>query len=145
MDLLNVFKNDCGLEMEFSSEEAMISLVENRAMFDDYYSMRMTDDGFLLSIPVIVDGYKPNLNLLPLLIWDLCNVRYKEEKLCFKMIGEAFANFYSRPVDKLEEHKQNVRTVFSRFKEEVKPNPDLNSSIKTISELQELYKIFERC
>lgn len=140
-----MFKADCGIALEFDTEEATISLIEQKEMFADYFSMRFTDDGSLLSIPVIVDGHKPNLNLLPLLIWNLCNVQYREEKCCFRMIGEAFADFFARPVDKLEDQKQNVRAVFSRFKEEIKPDADLNSSIKTISELQELYKIFERC
>lgn len=145
LELLDVFQSANGLDSNLDAEEGPVNLIANQKMYADYFSMRMTDEGHLLSIPVLVDGYRPNLNLLPLLIWNLCSVRYKEEKPCFKMIGEAFADFYSRPVDKLDEHKTNVRAVFSRFKEEIRPNPDLNSSIKSISELQQFYKIFERC
>lgn len=145
LELLEVYQSANGVDWNLDLEEGPVNLIEHSKMYADYFAMRITEEGHLLSIPVLVDGYRPNLNLLPQLIWNLCSVRYTDEKSCFKMIGEAFADFYSRPVDKLDDHKRNVRTVFSRFKEEIRPSPDLNCSVKSISELQQFYKIFERC
>ena len=139
MDENELNKSTCNLE------ENTINFIELREMFADYFSMLITEDGFLVNLPIIVDGYKPNLDLLPLLIWNLANVNYKEEKECFKMIGHAFADFYSRPLSDLHKQKENITAIFSRFKEEIKPGSELMNSIKTVADLQQLYKIFERC
>ena len=144
-DLLEIFKVQNGINDRFNIEENTISLIENRELYDDYFSMKITKDGFLRTIPIVVDGYKPNLNLLPLLIWNLTSVIYEDEQKCFKLIGEAFADFYSRPLKNLEEQKQNVKMIFSRFKEETKPESELKSAIMTIGDLKNLYRIFERC
>lgn len=145
IDLLETFKREMNVAQQFDVEEQVVNLVDRKEMFYDYFSMKITDDGFLKSIPILIDGHRPNTNLLPLLIWNLTTVTYKEEKSCFETIGKAFADYYSRPLDKLEEQKQNIQNIFSRFKEQCKPTYELISSIKPVADLQNLYKIFERC
>lgn len=145
IDLLKIYKDNNSKIEELDFEENIISLIEKKEMFNDYFSMKITDDGFLKSIPILIDGHKPNLNLLPILIWNLTCCNYKNEKKCFQTIGEAFADYYSRPLENLNEQKKNVNSIFSRFKEQLKPTADLNERLIPIADLQNLYKIFERC
>lgn len=41
-------------------------LVDQRLMLEEYFSLSITEDGHLESLPLIVPGYTPNLSKLPL-------------------------------------------------------------------------------
>lgn len=41
-------------------------LTESRAMLDEYFSFQITEDGTIDSIPLLLPGYTPNINRLPL-------------------------------------------------------------------------------
>lgn len=46
------------------------TLMGSRAMLDEYFSFRLTDDGEIDSLPLILPGYTPNLNKLPLCLFS---------------------------------------------------------------------------
>lgn len=42
-------------------------------MLEEYFSLDVTEDGHLVSLPLIVPGYTPNLSKLPLCKRILCS------------------------------------------------------------------------
>lgn len=42
------------------------TLLSRRDMLDEYFSLQFDDEGNVASIPVLLPGYRPNLEKLPL-------------------------------------------------------------------------------
>ena len=71
-------------------------LVQRREMLLEYFSMDISPDGALLSIPLLLKGYTPSLAKLPRFLMRLgpC-VDWNEEKACFDSFLKELAAFYT--------------------------------------------------
>lgn len=71
-------------------------LVQRREMLLEYFSMEISPDGALLSIPLLLKGYTPSLTKLPRFLMRLgpC-VDWNEEKACFDSFLKELAAFYT--------------------------------------------------
>ncbi|RWS17519.1 DNA mismatch repair protein Mlh1-like protein [Dinothrombium tinctorium] len=73
-------------------------LVHKREMLSDYFALDIDANGDLLGLPLILDGYLPNFNVLPDLIFNLANnVNWKSEQECFDSLGRMLSKFYAYP------------------------------------------------
>lgn len=50
IDLLKVFNNKIAKSEEFNYEDNIVNLIDNKEMFYDYFSLKITEEGFLKSI-----------------------------------------------------------------------------------------------
>ena len=65
-------------------------------MLDEYFSLSITTDGQLHSLPLLLKGYTPNLDRLPHFLLCLATrVNWSIEKTCFQNILKEVAFFYS--------------------------------------------------
>ncbi|CRG83953.1 Putative MutL protein homolog 1 [Talaromyces islandicus] len=72
------------------------TLIERRDMLDEYFSMEVTEDGELLSIPLLLKGYVPSLAKLPRFLLRLGPyVDWSSEEDCFRTFLRELAAFYT--------------------------------------------------
>lgn len=75
-------------------------LIERREMLLEYFSMEISPEGQLLSIPLLIKGYTPSMTKLPRFLMRLgpC-VDWEDEEGCFRTFLQELASFYA--VEKL--------------------------------------------
>lgn len=70
-------------------------LISRREMLEEYFSMSITADGQLLSIPLLMKGYTPPMSKLPRFLLRLGpKVNWTDEKKCFETFLRELADFY---------------------------------------------------
>lgn len=57
---------DCGVSLLIMLQRISSTLKERREMLLEYFSLEISEDGFLKALPLLLPGYKPNLDRLPL-------------------------------------------------------------------------------
>lgn len=85
-------------ETIFSTAADVISrtLVERREMLDEYFSMQITPEGELLTIPLLLKGYVPSLAKLPRFLLRLGPyVDWSGEEECFRTFLRELSAFYT--------------------------------------------------
>ncbi|KAJ6078926.1 hypothetical protein N7467_008679 [Penicillium canescens] len=82
----------------FANAPDMIArtLVERREMLNEYFSMQISSEGHLLSIPLLLKGYVPALSKLPRFLLRLGPyVDWTSEEGCFRSFLRELAAFYT--------------------------------------------------
>lgn len=143
-------------------------LVEKAPIVREYYGLRVTADGCLRSLPILLgtqfaqeifscvflprlisDNHMPSMAFLPMYILRLATeVDWQSEKQCFQTFSRETARFYSRTALSVSDHdfKWTVEHVIhDNIKRYLLPAKQLASNILQIANLQNLYKVFERC
>ena len=70
-------------------------LVDKKDMLDDYFSLEIDENGQILAIPMLLEGYIPDLYHLPMFVLRVAtNVDWEEEEACFETFCQELANFY---------------------------------------------------
>lgn len=90
--------SDEGAEKIFSQAAEIVSrsLIERREMLDEYFSMKISEDGELLTIPLLLKGYVPSLAKLPRFLLRLGPyVDWTGEEECFRTFLRELAAFYT--------------------------------------------------
>ncbi|MBW0505434.1 hypothetical protein O181_045149 [Austropuccinia psidii MF-1] len=126
-------------------------------MLDEYFSLSIDQDGHLQTLPMILPDYVPNMEKLPLfLVRVAVECDWTDELTCFSNVLREVAFFYAPgglPSD-LEESgnseddfdkEQLQQILFPAMKRYLKPPSDIKHSIKLVTSLPALYKVFERC
>lgn len=71
-------------------------LIERREMLEEYFSLSISEDGNLLSIPLLLKGYMPSLAKLPRFLLRLGPyVDWTDEEACFRTLLRELAAFYT--------------------------------------------------
>ncbi|OJD20663.1 hypothetical protein ACJ73_08001 [Blastomyces percursus] len=71
-------------------------LIERREMLEEYFSLSISEDGNLLSIPLLLKGYMPSLAKLPRFLLRLGPyVDWTDEEACFRTFLRELAAFYT--------------------------------------------------
>ncbi|RUP45479.1 DNA mismatch repair protein Mlh1-like protein [Jimgerdemannia flammicorona] len=72
------------------------TLISRREMLLEYFSIRISDEGNLLSLPMILKGYVPNLDKLPMFLLRLgSEVDWDSEKGCFESLARELSILYA--------------------------------------------------
>lgn len=89
-------ENRDGIEWEEIAELVTEQLVLRREMLLEYFSMEISPDGDLVSIPLLLKGYTPSLAKLPRFLMRLgpC-VNWNDEGECFASFLKELAAFYA--------------------------------------------------
>lgn len=89
-------------EIEWNDIAPLVTtrLIERREMLLEYFSMEISPEGQLLSIPLLIKGYTPSMTKLPRFLMRLgpC-VDWEDEEGCFRTFLRELASFYA--VEKL--------------------------------------------
>ncbi|CAE6486563.1 unnamed protein product [Rhizoctonia solani] len=146
-------------------------LLDRREMLDEYFGIQISEDGLVQSLPLLLPGYTPNIDLLPMFLMHLGpRVDWKSEKNCFDTAFREIARFYvPKPPLDLEPEKdqdgddeqtpseerdaaakamvwQNTHIIFPAIQKYlVAPKKLIEKDVAQIANLPDLYRVFERC
>ncbi|KAG8766722.1 DNA mismatch repair protein [Serendipita sp. 397] len=86
---------ESGMSVE-SGTDAIVQILTSRAeMLDEYFSLKISGDGLVQELPMLLRDYKPDLDKLPLLLMRLGpQVEWGSEKECFDSFLRELAFFY---------------------------------------------------
>jgi DNA mismatch repair protein MLH1 len=158
---------DDDFEVEEVVELVSAQLIERREMLLEYFSFEVSEEGELLSIPLLLKGYTPSLAKLPRFLLRLGpHVNWMEEKECFETFLRELASYYvpeqlpplpgpEDPEEGMDEEikarrQQIIKTVedvlFPAFSARLIATKSLmKGGVVEIANLKGLYRVFERC
>lgn len=150
-------------------------LISRRALLAEYFSMEITEQGELCSIPLLVKGYTPSLAKLPQFLLRLGPyVDWDTEKGCFQSFLRELASFYvpeslplppSPPMTddsgkgkqkaaeedaEIAARREKIRkaieyVIFPACKARLVATRGLLKGVIEVANLKGLYRVFERC
>ncbi|KFY11601.1 hypothetical protein V491_07140 [Pseudogymnoascus sp. VKM F-3775] len=157
-------------EDEFDIEDVVqvvsAQLIERREMLLEYFTMEISPEGDLISIPLLMKGYTPSLAKLPRFLLRLGpHVNWTNEKRCFDSFLRELADFYvpeqlppsqgeGSEEDVDEEIKQRRNAVRKAVEEKLFPafsgrliatKALMKGAVLEVANLKGLYRVFERC
>ncbi|EPZ36762.1 DNA mismatch repair protein Mlh1 domain-containing protein [Rozella allomycis CSF55] len=128
-----------------------IDIIGQARLLDEYFQLNVNDSK-LYTIPLVVANYIPPLSKIPKFMIDLCySVDWNNEKYCFKKISMLLKDLYS-PEIKIdaagEDHgnlKWQIEHAFLPSLKEKFYKPQVQDAHTIVTDLHDLYKVFERC
>ncbi|KAH8705113.1 putative DNA mismatch repair protein Mlh1 [Talaromyces proteolyticus] len=141
------------------------TLIERRDMLDEYFSIKITEQGELLTIPLLLKGYVPSLAKLPRFLLRLGPyVNWGSEEECFRTFLRELAAFYtpeqlptppSGEAGSVEDESVSSRRVqlaqmlehvlFPGVRARLVATEALLNAVVEVADLKGLYRVFERC
>ncbi|KAJ5674571.1 uncharacterized protein N7477_004505 [Penicillium maclennaniae] len=165
--------NDPDAETIFANAAEMVAqtLIERREMLDEYFSFKVSPEGDLLTIPLLLKGYVPSLAKLPRFLLRLGPyVDWSGEEECFSSFLRELAAFYTPeqlPVSPSKEasnpEEANTRedpmittrraqmtrmlehAVFPALRSRLVATSRMLKGVVEVADLKGLYRVFERC
>ncbi|KAL7284130.1 hypothetical protein ACG7TL_001411 [Trametes sanguinea] len=90
-----VLRHLTGDPSPFPIQRIVNILMERREMLQEYFSMGISENGRVETLPMLLRDYTPNLDKLPLFLMRLGpQVNWSEEKACFDAFLRELAYFY---------------------------------------------------
>ena len=156
------------------AERVTSQLIRSRAMLLEYFNFDVSEEGQLLSLPLLLLGYTPSLTKLPRFLMRLgpC-VDWTDEENCFHTFLRELASFYTPeqlpPYGKDPSHgspengeatqdtgldfeamRSNMEkvlehTLFPAFKARFIATKGTLKGVHEVANLKGLYRVFERC
>ncbi|CAE6465018.1 unnamed protein product [Rhizoctonia solani] len=84
-----------GLDPKKIGDKIVRILIDRREMLDEYFGIQISEDGLVQCLPLLLPGYTPNIDLLPIFLMHLGpRVDWKSEKNCFETVFREIARFY---------------------------------------------------
>ncbi|KAK2852928.1 hypothetical protein Q7C36_008129 [Tachysurus vachellii] len=140
----------------------IVNFLKKKAeMLDDYFSIKIDEEGNLTGLPLLLDKYSPAMEGLPLFILRLATeVNWDSEKDCFHDFNKECSYFYSirkeytlEPeagtdhVDAELSWQWKVEHILFKAMRSLNPPKQCSEdgSVLHIANLPDLYKVFERC
>ncbi|KAF8886529.1 DNA mismatch repair protein MutL [Infundibulicybe gibba] len=138
-------------------------LMKRRDMLKEYFSLGITDQGLVESIPLLLRDYTPNLDHLPNFLMRLGpQVDWSSEAQCFESFLRELAYFYApnpspvepsgeTPTDDHDAQNKAERwqiqyVIFPAMRRYLSaPKSLLDRDVVQVANLPDLYKVFERC
>lgn len=138
-------------------------LISRRSMLLEYFSLEVSPEGKLLTIPLLVKGYLPPLAKLPNFLLRLGpHVDWTDEKGCFQSFLRELASFYAPEAlplvpqngdaenEELADRRQHLQhavenVLFPAFKSRLVATRSLLKGTVEVANLKGLYRVFERC
>lgn len=141
-------------------------LIDKRAMLDEYFSLKISADGYLETAPLLLAGYVPPMGKLPGFLLRLGpNVDWSSEHECFRTFLHELAVWYvperlprvgvgegeGEGVDPEVRRRHGEvmaaleDVVFPAARRRLVPGRGMLSEVQEVANLKGLYRIFERC
>jgi DNA mismatch repair protein MLH1 len=141
-------------------------LLSRREMLLEYFSLDISEEGFLLSLPLLLKGYLPSLAKLPRFLIRLGPfVNWTDEQACFQTFLTELAAFYvpeqlpttgkatagSEAVeDEVNKRRKQVswsleHVIFPAIRGRLVGTQGMLKGVVEVANLKGLYRVFERC
>ncbi|KAH9832364.1 DNA mismatch repair protein Mlh1 C-terminus [Teratosphaeria destructans] len=150
-------------ELDFDWDSVVPAVAEQimsrKDMLAEYFSLEFSEQGELLSMPLLLKGYVPSVAKLPYFLLRLGpHVDWNDEKGCFQTFLRELASFYvpealprddGRDVDVASRRQELERSIenvlFPAFKSRLVATRSLLKGVVEVANLKGLYRVFERC
>lgn len=158
---------DDDFEIEEVVDLVSAQLIERREMLLEYFSFEISEEGEILSIPLLLKGYTPSITKLPRFLMRLGPyVDWTDEKKCFETFLRELASFYvpeqlpptpgpENAEEGLDEEIKARRVyinnvvenvLFPAFRARLIATTSLmKGGVLEVANLKGLYRVFERC
>ncbi|XP_050081167.1 DNA mismatch repair protein Mlh1 [Anopheles maculipalpis] len=126
-------------------------LVSKAPILREYYNLSIRKDGYLESLPKLLDNYIPSIVFLPMYIVRLATeVEWDEEIEFFRTFSRETANFFSRLAltkPDAEYRWELEHVIYPAVRNQLIPPKEFttNGCLLQLTSLPELYRVFERC
>ncbi|GAB7326300.1 hypothetical protein MBLNU13_g10276t1 [Cladosporium sp. NU13] len=135
-------------------------LISRRDMLAEYFALEISEEGELLSIPLLVRGYMPSMAKLPNFLLRLGpHIDWQNEGACFQSFLRELASYYVPEAlpgisgsdgenitpRRDELHRAIENTLFPAFKARLVATKSLLKGTVEVANLKGLYRVFERC
>jgi DNA mismatch repair protein MLH1 len=160
--------SDDDFEIEEVVELVSTQLVDCREMLLEYFSLEISEEGQLISIPLLLKGYTPSLAKLPRFLLRLGpHVNWTAEKECFETFLRELASYYVPEQlpptpgpgvledegvnEEIKLRRQEINNavehiLFPAFRARLIATKSLmKGGVVEIANLKGLYRVFERC
>ena len=153
-----------------AADAARASVAEKAPLLGEYFGVDVdATSGSILGLPVLVEGFEPDLRGLPEFALALAHdVDWTEEKACFRTVADALATFYADSFDSSPETERDASAAKTGTEAETE-DPERVRAIKQfvfpamrrclhpskvaavqgvatqVASLEQLYRVFERC
>ncbi|KIW00444.1 uncharacterized protein PV09_07972 [Verruconis gallopava] len=166
-------KSEANGKLDWDDVVTVVSnqLINRRDMLEEYFALEISDDGQLLSIPLLIKDYQPSMAKLPNFLLRLGpHVNWTEEKPCFHSFLKELASYYvpeslppppsstasdeeAMEVDEEQElaaRRKHINyalenVLFPAFKARLIATKGLLKGVVEVANLKGLYRVFERC
>ncbi|KAI8124797.1 hypothetical protein FF38_11313 [Lucilia cuprina] len=139
-------------DKEELSKNAADILLEKAPIMREYFSLNISAEGELETLPSLLKQHSPSITYLPLFMLRLATeVEWDTEEECFETFCRETANYYSIVAEvelqaEPKRHKWQVEHVlYPAFKKYLLPNNQMKKHFYELTNLPTLYKVFERC
>lgn len=164
---------DVDFNVEHVSQTVLAQLTSRKEMLKEYFSIEISDEGRLMSIPLLLKGYMPSLIKLPRFLLRLGPfVDWTDEQRCFESFLRELASFYvpeklprkdkkhekaendgegdAQYEELLEKRRVDLARVlehelFPAFRSRLLATSALLKGAVEVANLKGLYRVFERC
>ncbi|KAG9240577.1 hypothetical protein BJ878DRAFT_280786 [Calycina marina] len=163
----NVQSEEDDFDVDEAVEMVYDQLISSREMLQEYFSLDISPEGDLKTIPLLLKSYTPSLGKLPNFLLNLGpRINWTDEKECFARFLRELADYYAPerlppspgPGDpeetldeEIKERRKDVRRVvedvlFPAFRARlVATRSMMKGRVLEIANLKGLYRVFERC
>jgi len=154
-------------ELDFDWEQVVPAvkeqLMSRKDMLAEYFALEISEEGELLSMPLLMKGYTPSMAKLPNFLLRLGpHVDWNDERGCFQTFLRELASFYvpevlpPEPTEgeaedeevmqrRNELHRAIENALFPAFKSRLVATRSLLKGVIEVANLKGLYRVFERC
>lgn len=158
--------DDTGFDWDQAVTKVEQQLISRRELLEEYFSLKISAEGDLLSIPLLMKGYTPSLAKLPRFLLRLGPyVNWVEEKSCFHTFLTELASYYvpeslpseSPPSEGSVAEDPDIKNrraqlgrvlehvMFPAFRARLLATKGLLRGVVEVANLKGLYRVFERC
>ncbi|KAI0746867.1 DNA binding protein [Daedaleopsis nitida] len=151
---------ESGLDHDAVVDRIVEILMDRRDMLQEYFSLGISEEGLVETLPMLLRDYTPNLDKLPLFLMRLGpQVDWTGEQECFDTFLRELAFFYvPEPLlddeaaegdgEKMQKAMlwQIQHILFPAMARYLSPPKTLlDRDVVQVADLPELYRVFERC
>lgn len=146
-DSNNVFG---GAPNETVAETALGVLMDHRELLSDYFGIQFNSQSQLVGLPEVFPKVLPCLNSLPFFLRDLAmETEWTDETSCIRSVCRLIAKFFtSLPLEfptGMNLHLALETILYPLFRRHLKLGRQQPFTCFPVTDLNSLYKVFERC
>ena len=159
-------QKDVEIDASHIAQAVHKQLISRRDMLKEYFSMEISDDETLTSLPLMLKGYMPSIAKLPRFLIQLGPfVDWTDEQKCFQTFLTELAAFYvpeQLPTtgratagaegadDELAKRRKQLmwcleHVLFPAFRARLVATEGMLKGVVEVANLKGLYRVFERC
>ncbi|XP_037895904.1 DNA mismatch repair protein Mlh1 isoform X2 [Glossina fuscipes] len=139
-------------DKEELAQRAVEILLIHSPIMREYFSLNISPEGDLLTLPLLLEQYCPSKAYLPLYMLRLAtDVEWEEEEKCFETFCRETAHYYATVSeadikDDPKRHRwQTEHVLYPALKKYLLPSEKIRKELYELTSLPKLYKVFERC